>query len=866
MSGKQLQSVANVQNFLAEGKHLTVHAVDVPDRPEALAAVEDQDNIRIMDDAKAIILHSDKRAEEFSAANGLEWYDSGTSKPSRGQELKSVKLDKLLRSKVGKTPRTLTADEYKGVQEELEKSGVHDLRKHDYVQSGGAYFVPGGVNYLGLYKRAGTETLHAGVLPTFRHNHWSTVWLKPTDAAGEKGKVEWVVQASSLGHDGPTKRSSANVQLKLRGATPLGTHRHRGRPDIECRLVDSTQEIELWESPAVLLYAQEVQVGTAEPDEERHIFRWSLLGVYRRVYVDNQNNQLFRHGRPMFQHVDHRHLWLSSTQDENDTNRGGWKVRRLDGSSEESCGYLCLAVASTPTHSTRWQWHDGVKWNYWPELRCRPVSHEQLAALKSVSTASALSRAQNSNAKGRLVSEDAPEFLGAKFLYEPVILPPMRQRSFDLFHKWHTRLGIQLDSSKQEPTIKTVWPTFFFRTNFLSAMEEERGFARYQEHRKQKLVNKLAKGGVITEDDANFLQALSEADAVGGGHHLIHTTSDVGMQLAGDSLMPSTGALWRPGKGSRWDWSAPGQKRWDCKKMSRRIMFVPDVLRDQPRPGDKLLLIDGQRAPLGERGEDGDEWDHSRTYQLLERAGMKPFHGKGGRNLKEAEDQVREEFTNNKAVGGTLKTSRRVRGLKMLHRLWSQRISEQRSQEVRRQTDAEIRARNQRDEERIAAEYPNLCGPFVINFHLLKHGQGCTKGRNCDKGKNAHTMPPGFLQWAHDAKLECLSSLGEQDALMEMSVQKFEMEINEYLQTISPMEDDGDEGGSEASDEEAKLDDGDEDEEDVGGDGDADDGDDDDGDRGLPGRLEDDLLSVDNAVASAAGGASEVVDDFFNGA
>lgn len=50
---------------------------------------------------------------------------------------------------------------------------------------------------------------------------------------------------------------------------------------------------------------------------------------------------------------------------------------------------------------------------------------------------------------------------------------------------------------------------------------------------------------------------------------------------------------------------------------------MAEELREGPKAGDRLLFIDGQPAPDADRGEEGDTWDHSKTYAMLEAAGLR---------------------------------------------------------------------------------------------------------------------------------------------------------------------------------------------------------------------------------------------------
>ena len=88
-------------------------------------------------------------------------------------------------------------------------------------------------------------------------------------------------------------------------------------------------------------------------------------------------------------------------------------------------------------------------------------------------------------------------FLGASFLYQPPPSENVRARAHDAFHKWHNRLGLELDSNQQEPVIKTVWPTFFTHDS-LTSSEGLSGLANFQTEHRQKLQHKLFQASTTT--------------------------------------------------------------------------------------------------------------------------------------------------------------------------------------------------------------------------------------------------------------------------------------------------------------------------------------------------------------------------------
>eukprot|EP00966_Prymnesium_polylepis_P249068 5758663-Prymnesium_polylepis.2 len=95
--------------------------------------------------------------------------------------------------------------------------------------------------------------------------------------------------------------------------------------------------------------------------------------------------------------------------------------------------------------------------------------------------------------------------------------------------------------------------------------------------------------------------------------------------------------------------------------ISQKRHYVPDSKRDLPQPGDMLLLIDGQQPPLGEVGEDGERWDHTKTYRLLEEAGQHD----------ERDEPV---FLPEAHCAWAVSSDRKARGLEKLHRLCVRRV------------------------------------------------------------------------------------------------------------------------------------------------------------------------------------------------
>eukprot|EP00966_Prymnesium_polylepis_P214089 4958580-Prymnesium_polylepis.1 len=164
-------------------------------------------------------------------------------------------------------------------------------------------------------------------------------------------------------------------------------------------------------------------------------------------------------------------------------------------------------------------------------------------------------------------------------------------------------------------------------------------------------------GDILSEREVLFLQAMSEAELLGTPRGL---------------ATPAAGSwgLWECG-GDRWDWSSPGQAEWEALPMEERRMWLPESKREVPELGDELLFVDGQPVPRGEKGEKGEQFDHTSAYSLLEGAGMVDHD----EDLEELEEE---------SVGKPDATADGVRTANMLRRLlrlWTQTIAKPRAAE-----------------------------------------------------------------------------------------------------------------------------------------------------------------------------------------
>ena len=212
-----------------------------------------------------------------------------------------------------------------------------------------------------------------------------------------------------------------------------------------------------------------------------------------------------------------------------------------------------------------------------------------------------------------------------------------------------------------------MWPTFFVH-NSLTVDEERKGLQKFRIARSQMLVEKATSGKVLTKAEMNFVQSVTESQLVDADVKLVNVSSDAGVQIAshmGAASAPFRFTSFFSKKNGAWDWWSPGQSLWDKFGMRRRIAYVPEELRDGPKPGDQLLFIDGQPAPNGDRGEDGESWDHSKTYAMLEAAGQR----------HKIEKEVIEEGRRRKSRKWAVKSARRLIDLRRLQRLWHSRVT-----------------------------------------------------------------------------------------------------------------------------------------------------------------------------------------------
>ena len=544
---------------------------------------------------------------------------------------------------------------------------------------------------LGLYRREGEW----GGLPAFRHAQDPDLWLVSMGS-----QLRWIVQRS---HQRGSGRGFLSLTITRSPLHAPRWKRHEAAglafwPSLSCHLLHAA-ELAVWNAPAVLIHVHGANDAAAEQPR---------LGLYRREGEWG--------GRPAFRHAHDPDLWLVSS-----VSHRSWLVQRT-GQRGTLRGFLGLAVAGSPLRSVRWKRCEASGWVYFPSLRCQAVDATQLGLLLALSEArgvmaglkmarAALTRAvykargaegvprlgssmdlhqlvemadvgtsrlaaaasaedneqEEAAASGGLFEEAAEADDGeggdgsSSAARGEEALKSERARAHSLFAHWHQRLGLEIDSTSKQPVIRHVWPVFFFHPH-LSEREEALGFLAFQAHRDRTLRAKAANGERLSQRELEFLQSLTEAEMLRATHGL---------------ASPTGGAwgLWTVG-GSRWDWDAPGQAEWEAMPMAERVQWVPEGKRDVPEAGDQLLFIDGQAAPEGERGEDGERFDHSATYEMLEHAGVTTLEEEEMEMEALGEEEVEGEAGQLGSAGKGGKA--RVDIFKVLRRLrtlWARRIA-----------------------------------------------------------------------------------------------------------------------------------------------------------------------------------------------
>ena len=146
---------------------------------------------------------------------------------------------------------------------------------------------------------------------------------------------------------------------------------------------------------------------------------------------------------------------------------------------------------------------------------------------------------------------------------------------------WFSRFGIELDPTKQVPTVKTVWPVYKLVAD-LTPHEEELAFARYQQNRYLTLRAKGARMPLQLEEETLFLALC----------HVMDKQSQ--QQQAEHQLKPSTGSRFSQ---NRANLRVPCKAEWERMSMRERSRWILDDARSLPEVGETLVAVDGQLAP-----------------------------------------------------------------------------------------------------------------------------------------------------------------------------------------------------------------------------------------------------------------------------
>jgi len=181
----------------------------------------------------------------------------------------------------------------------------------------------------------------------------------------------------------------------------------------------------------------------------------------------------------------------------------------------------------------------------------------------------------------------------------------LRTVAQDMYSAHNRHYGIVFNSSHVHPTIEEAYPLPKLH-HWLSEREEEAAFAEFQRQKLARLQQLVRKGFPLDKDDESLRQRL-----LIGLFPLpaIDELTDLGA-LEGRShpLLQQLNL-------------SPLQREWELMTMEERMSHMPPGRRTLPRPGDRLLAINGQLVRQGVRAKSLGGWDHSETLRMLEHVG-----------------------------------------------------------------------------------------------------------------------------------------------------------------------------------------------------------------------------------------------------
>ena len=252
-----------------------------------------------------------------------------------------------------------------------------------------------------------------------------------------------------------------------------------------------------------------------------------------------------------------------------------------------------------------------------------------------------------------------------------------REEAHDKFIEWHPVLGLELDKTKEAPTINRVWPAHFLPAA-LSEGEDERGFRNYLAKRLEGL---RTRGVDVANDAAHVARWIATLTSSQSRRRLFlrhrrklallmllwmpvrvllwpitgpirfvrqlrrrgNPGSSKSAKLVSNTAAELSHLLSKPGRllirpGPRWgptaedaatsgaaeaaaSDAAPYIHLWDALPMWQKRQWVRASEREMPHIGDTLLAVEGVRVEAGVYDPETQTYDHTSTYRKLQLAG-----------------------------------------------------------------------------------------------------------------------------------------------------------------------------------------------------------------------------------------------------
>eukprot|EP00966_Prymnesium_polylepis_P285186 6587739-Prymnesium_polylepis.1 len=179
----------------------------------------------------------------------------------------------------------------------------------------------------------------------------------------------------------------------------------------------------------------------------------------------------------------------------------------------------------------------------------------------------------------------------------------LRRRAHDQFEQWKTRLGIEIDLSKERAVVKTVWPTFLLPES-LSEAEEERGFEAFLRSCRQNICWRDV-SDTVTERILSCERMSSAARSQPSMHEKEMMIADVQLEERRQMQASLDEVLKRRGRRLRVAADAGSslasglhadehvtrilyyRRQWETMSPHQKRRWLPDSFRDAPLKGDE---------------------------------------------------------------------------------------------------------------------------------------------------------------------------------------------------------------------------------------------------------------------------------------